>query len=233
MNLLTQQKRVGAITLLSGLLAFASMVAVFIAVNYNADALSDPLLVLSTKGVNTTAARWSMILDMFGYYLLLLPVVYLLHDWFRERSVWAGMMRSCAVAYVLIGSIGASILAVVWPRIIDAFPLAGDTEQQILKANFMLVNDIVYNAMWNLLEMTFAATWWAFTGYQLLKYKHRFVGWLSVITAVSCVGDAVSGMLQAGWLHEVSLNVYLLFAIVWAIAIGIFLMKGRLNGGRI
>ena len=229
MNLLKEQKTIGIVTVLSGLIAFACIIASLIAVNFNVDALSDPLLILSTAGINISAARWSMILDMFGYYLLLLPVIHLFHDWMKEKSAWANVVTFCGLAYILIGSIGASILAVVWPKIITAFPLATEAEQQILKANFSLVNDMVYSGMWNLLEMTFAAAWWIFTGYQLLKNKFKFMGWLTIITGISCLGDAKSGVLQIGWLHKLSLNVYLLLAIVWAIVIGIFLIKGRLK----
>src|SRR6187397_1360720 len=115
MNLLHEQRKIGVVTVLSGLTALACFIAMLIAVNFNSDVLSDPLLILSTGGINLTAVRWSMILDMFGYYLLLLPVIYLLNDWMKERSAWGNMVTFCGTAYVLIGSIGASILAVVWP----------------------------------------------------------------------------------------------------------------------
>lgn len=229
MNLLKEQKTIGVITILSGILALACIIATLVAVNYNNEALSNPVLVLSTAGVNTVAARWSMIFDMFGYYLLLLPIIYLVHDWMKERSAWSNLVTFCGLAYVLIGSIGASILAVVWPNIINAFQLADATEQQILKANFSLINDMVYSGMWNLLEMGFAATWWIFTGYQLKKNGFKYIGWLTMISGISCLGDAVAGIFQSGWLHEISLNIYLILAIVWAIAIGIFLLKRRLK----
>ncbi|MDF2188005.1 hypothetical protein [Paraflavitalea sp. CAU 1676] len=229
MNLIKEQKAIGAITILSGLLAFACMVASLIAVNFNFDALSDPMLILSTAGTNTAVAKWSMIFDMFGYYLLLLPIIYLLHDWMKDRSAWANLVTFCGIAYVLIGSIGASILAVVWPKLINAYHLANETEQQILKANFSLINDVVYGGLWNLLEMTFAATWWIFTGYQLRKNNFYYIGWLTMLTGISCLGDALAGILQAGWLHEASLNIYLALAIIWAISIGIFMMSKKLN----
>ena len=229
MNLLIEQKKIGVVTVLSGLIALACFIAMLIAVNFNSDVLSDPLLILSTAGINVTAARWSMILDMFGYYLLLLPVIYLLNDWMKERSSWNKMVTFCGIAYVLIGSIGASVLAVIWPKIIAGFSLANVAEQQILKANFSLINDMVYSGMWNLLEMTFAATWWISIGFQFLKNKFKFIGWLSIITGIFCVGDATSGVFLIGWLHELSLNAYLLFSIIWAIAIGIFMMKRPLK----
>jgi len=225
MSLLKEQKLTGIVTVLSGLIAFACIMATLIAVNFNDKALSDPILMLSTAGTSSVAARWSMVFDMFGYYLLLLPVIYLLHDWMKEKSAWANMVTFCGLAYVLIGSIGASILAVVWPPIMTAFPGATAAEQQIMKANFSLINDMVYNGMWNLLEMAFAAAWWIFTGSMLVKNSFRFMGWLTVVTGISCLGDALSGLLQIGLLHELSLNVYLLLAIFWAIAIGIFMIK--------
>jgi len=229
MNLLKEQRSIAVITILSGLLALGCIMAIFIAVNFNADAIADPLLALSQPGTNITAVRWSMILDMFGFYLLLLPVIYLLHDWMKQRSAWAGMISFCGIAYVLIGGIGASVLAVVWPNIMTAYPAATGTEQQILKGNFVMINDMVYSGMWNLLEMFLAAAWWTFTGYQLLKSKFSFIGWSGIITGISCMADALSGMLQIGWLHELALNLYMLFAITWAIAMGLFLLKKPLK----
>src|SRR5262245_19372219 len=117
MNLLNEQRVAGILTILSAVLAVASMIATFIAVNFNADALSDPLLILSTAGTNAGAARWAMVFDMFGYYLLLLPAIYLLHDWMKEKTAWSNLITFSGLAYVLIGSIGPSILAVVWPGI--------------------------------------------------------------------------------------------------------------------
>lgn len=229
MNLLGQQRNIGAISILSGILALACILSSVVAANYNMDAMADPLLILSTPGTSADAARWSMILDMFGYYLLLLPVIYLLHDWMRTRSAWSNLITFCGLAYVLIGGIGASVLAVGWPKIMAAYPLATAAEQQVLKANFSLLNDMVYGSMWNLLEMLFAAAWWGFTGYLLLKSRYKAMGWLTIVTGISCLGDSISGILQTAWLHELTLNLYLVLAIVWAFVMGIFLVRRRLK----
>ena len=229
MNLLKEQKKIGVITIISGLLALACMYATLLAVNFNDKALADPLLILTNHQVNIPAARWSMIFDMFGYYLLLLPVIYLFHEWSKDKSAWGNLLTFCGLAYVLIGSIGASILAVVWPRIISAYAMASPSQQEILKADFSLVNDIVYNGMWNLLEVAFAASWWTSLGFIMLKFEYKFIGWLTILTGISCLGDTFSGLLQINWLHELSLNLYLLFAILWALTIGIFLSQNKLK----
>src|SRR5258706_13375549 len=117
MGILNFQKKTGIITIISGLLALACMIAGLIGVNYNFDAFADPLLILTTAGINVQAARWSMIFDMLGYYLLLLPAIYLLHDWIKNKSPWGNLISFCGLCYVLVGAIGAAILAVVWPSV--------------------------------------------------------------------------------------------------------------------
>ena len=229
MGLLNYQRTTGIITLLSGLLALACMLAGLIGVNYNFDAFSDPLLILTTPGVNVDAARWSMVLDMFGYYLLLLPVIFLVNDWIKNKTAWNKLVTFNGMAYVLTGAIGASILAVVWPYIITAYPGATPALQEILKANFKFVNDMVYGGMWNLLEMLFAGTWWLWVGIILYQNKFSFMGVLTISTGIFCLADAVSGIFQLAWLHELAVNIYLLLAIVWAIVTGIFLLKRPLK----
>jgi hypothetical protein len=229
MTLLNYQRTTGIITLLSGLLALACMLAGLIGVNYNFDAFSDPWLILTTPGVNVDAARWSMVLDMFGYYLLLLPVIFLVNDWIKSKSAWNKLVTFNGMAYVLTGAIGASILAVVWPYIIKTYPGATPALQEILKANFKFANDMVYGGMWNLLEMLFAGTWWLWVGIILYQNKFSFMGVLTITTGVFCLADSAAGIFQLTWLHELELNIYLLLAIIWAIVTGIFLLKRPLK----
>lgn len=228
MELFRHQKVIGIITITSGLLALACMIASAIGVNYNFDAFYNPVLILTTPGANAQAARWSMIFDMLGYYLLLLPVIYLLHDWIKTRTPWSRVITVSGMAYILVGAIGASILAVVWPHIINTYPLAPASQQEILKSNFELVNAMVYGGMWNLLEMFFAATWWIATGILLYKHNHKLVGSTALLTGIFSLADGLAGMFELSKLHELALNAYLLLAIAWAILTGIFLLRSPL-----
>jgi hypothetical protein len=229
MNLLARQKTIGIISILSGLLALASIIAGLIGVNYNSDAFSDPLLILTTPGTNIGAARYSMIFDMFGYYLLLLPVIYLLQEWIKTRSAWSNVITFSGLAYILIGGIGAAILAIAWPSILSAYPAATPDTQLILKNNFKFINDMVYGGMWNLLEILLAGVWWLWTGIIFYRNKYSFIGILTIITGVSCLADSAAGIFQIASLHTIALNCYLLFAILWAVVLGIFLLRKPLN----
>lgn len=229
MQLFHQQKTIGIVTIASGTGAFACLLAGLIGVNYNFDAFGDPLLMLGMPQVNLQAIKWFMIFDMLGYYLLLLPVIYLLQDWLTDKTPWHRLVTFCGSAYVLTGAIGAAVLAVVWPRIIAAYPGAPPGMQTILQANFTVFNDMVNGGLWNLLETLFAGTWWLWTGILLYQSGFRKMGVLTCLTGASCLGDSVAGMFQWPVMQEVSLNCYLVLAIVWAIAFGIFLLKQPLQ----
>ena len=70
---------VGAITILSGIIALWCLYTGADAVDYNFDAFSNPLIALNYS-TNHGQATLFLLLDMFGYYLLLLPLVFYLHQ---------------------------------------------------------------------------------------------------------------------------------------------------------
>ena len=228
-SLLQEQTKVGIITVVSGILAAACIIAGMIAVDFNDEAFSDPVLILSIPQVNVQAARWSMLFDMLGYYMLLIPAIYLFHDWMKNKTAWANVISFCGLAYVLIGSIGASILAIVYPSILKEYATASPATQLILKSQFQLFNDMVYGGLWNLLEIFFAGIWWGSLGIILYKNRYSIIGIVSIATGLSCVADGISGMFELPALHEITLNAYLLLSIVWALAVGAFLMQKKLK----
>ena len=225
MSLLQQNKTIGILTLVSGIIALLCMILGAIAVNFHFEVFNNPVLMLSLPGVGIEAARWSMILDMVGYYLLLLPVVYYLHDWMKDKTPFSNLITFCGLAYVLIGSIGASILAVAYPKALNSFPIASADMQQLIRSNFEFVNSMVYDGMWNLLEMIFAGTWWISMGILIYQSGRKNIGLVTFALGSFSLLDGFSGIIQHETLHEMSLNVYLYLSIIWAIWIGISIYR--------
>lgn len=225
MNLLSRHKLIGILTILSGIIAVLCLYFAAMGVNYHMEVFNDPALMLTLPDVNAEASKWSMICDMFGYYLLLLPVIYYLHEWMRDKTPWSNLITFCGLAYVLIGAIGASVLAVVYPYAINTYAAAIPEMQLLVKTNFELVNTMIYGGLWNLLEVIFAGTWWILTGLLLYNTGRKAIGIVSVISGVFPVLDALSGMTESSSLHELSLNGYLYFAILWAIWTGIVIYR--------
>jgi hypothetical protein len=221
MNLLAQNKTTGLLTILSGIIALCCILFGAIGVNFHFEVFNNPVLMLTLSGVNVEANRWSMVCDMLGYYMLLLPAIYYLHDWMRNKTPWNNLITFCALAYVLIGAIGASILAVAYPQALSAYPTATPEMQQIIKSNFEFVNSMVYGGMWNLLEVLFAAVWWLFIGIILFKEKRKSIGIMSAIVGIFCLLDGFSAMITNASIHEIALNGYLYLSIVWTVWMGI------------
>src|SRR3989339_830030 len=111
MNYNQHKKIVGLITILSGIVAFISYFLVAAAVNFNFDFFSNPVIIFSLENVNISMLRWSMITDVFGYYLLLLPALYFIYDWLKDKTPWKNLLTFCGTSYILIGAVGASILS--------------------------------------------------------------------------------------------------------------------------
>lgn len=224
-----QQTIAGVVTIVSGVLALASVITGMIALNYDFDAFADPMLMLTMHNVHVGIARWSMILDMFGYYLFLLPLIFLLHGWMKDKSLWAHLTSFCGSSYVLTGAIGASILAAVWPSILSHYSSAEGPMQLIIKANFQFVNGIVYDGLWNLLEMFFAGIWWLLAGAILYRQKFSFIGIFTVVLGACSLLDDLATIFEFVSLHQLTSNAYLFLAIAWAIMMGSFLLKRPLR----
>jgi hypothetical protein len=111
------KKIIATVTILSGLLALDCLVLGLMATQYDSEAFVNPAKLLDMPNVNTQQIRWFMITDMLGYYLLLLPAVLYAHRKLEEKTAWASLFTSLGFAYVLIGAIGASALAVLWPSL--------------------------------------------------------------------------------------------------------------------
>ena len=68
-------QRLAAVTsILAALLAFGSIGSQAVVLGVNTDPFSNPTSILGSGASGANLLRWGMILDMFGYYLLLAPL---------------------------------------------------------------------------------------------------------------------------------------------------------------
>ena len=74
MNFGKQQTVAGIVAIVSSVLALACMITGMIALDYDFDAFSDPMLILNMRNVNVSAARWSMV-------LICLAIIFFCYPW--------------------------------------------------------------------------------------------------------------------------------------------------------
>lgn len=202
-------------------LAIGSNVLTLTAVDFNFDAFSNTLLLLQAGADGAALWRWSMILDMFGYYLLLTPLTLVLWRWLKPQNPeWVGLFTLCLLAYILIGAMGAAILATVIPPLMVAQAAATPGVEVVFTA-FM---DMVYGGLWNILEEFIAGIGWIGLGLTL-RHQRRALGVTTIILGAAALTDSLSNMLGIEPLAVLALNIYLLLAPVWALWLGISLLR--------
>jgi hypothetical protein len=224
-NMKTNKSLLSLLTILSGVIALISYVLVAVAVNYNFDVFADPTLILTLPEVNLLALKWSMITDVLGYYLLLLPVIFFLQNWMKDKTQWAKTLTFCGTSYVLVGSIGAAILGVAWPLLIKEFQATSTPEtRENIQLSFQLISELVYGGLWNLLGMLVGGIWWLGIGI-FLQRNYKALGWATILLGFCSLLDSVGGMLELKALSNIGLNIYLLLAPICAIWLGIVIRK--------
>ena len=214
---------VGAISILSGLLALACIITGAMAVQYNFDAFSDPVLTLNYAH-NYELAKWFNLLDLFGYYLLLLPLVFYFHKQYKYSSPWTMLITFCGLAYVFTGALGASILTAVWPDMMKDYLVASADDKPMIIGLFKTTTLVVTKGMWNILEVLFATIWWIGLGRMILR-EHKITGIVTILAGVATLLDAAGNMINVSVLADIGLNMYLLLGIIWPVLTGIILIK--------
>ena len=217
---------VGLLAVLSGLLALACNVLLAFAVRFHFEAFADPALIFN--GFEASQAeyfRWGMITDIWGYYLLLVPAVLYFYE--QMESPWRRVFAASGVAYAVIGASGAAILAAAGTDLLRAYGEATDVAAQAaLQKDFLLVYRVVNGGIWNLLEMGLMGVF-CFGAAPLLRTRSKPLFYLTLALGVSSVLDALAHTFEWAGLAELSLNVYLLLAPVWAIWVGARWARGR------
>ena len=228
MNDNTSFQRLSAVTaILAALLAFGSGALGWAAMSGNMTfaLLADPSLMWAIAGLKADALRWSMILDIFGYYLLLAPLALWLWRWLEPKSPnLVRLCTFCGLAYLLIGAIGAAVLVAVAPPLINAYPQALSQQRDLLEVVFSGFINTVFLGLWNPLEIILGGVWWLGIG-RLLHGERRWLANLSLILGGFALLDAAGRILNNTAVFAVGLSGVLLLIPIWALVFGLSLLR--------
>jgi hypothetical protein len=206
-------------------LALGNIVLSGMALDFNMNAATNPALSLAVGADGASLLRWGLILDMVSYYLPLLPIALFLWRWLGSRDPDGVLFyTSCGLGYILIGAIGAVILAAVHPPLINAYTEASVEQRPVLETVFSAVWNMVYGGMWNILEVLLAGIWFLGIGL-LLRGERRLFSIFSIILGISALLDSLGVILSIEALALLGATVYVLLAPVWALWLGIDLIR--------
>ena len=206
-------------------LTLGSIVLSGMALDFNMEASTNPALLLSVGADGASLSRWGMILEILGFYLPLLPVALFLWRWLGPRDPdWVLFYTSCGLGYILIGAIGAVILAAVHPPLISAYSQSSVEQRPALETVFSAVWNLVYGGMWNILGELLAGIWFVGVGL-LLRGERRIFSIVTMILGISALLDSLGMILNFEGLALLGLSIYVVLAPIWALWLGIDLLR--------
>ena len=219
-------QRVAAIAAIVSLpLAAGNLIAMLATVHFNFNGMTDPLVLLHAGETAAPLWRWSMILDIFGYYLPIVPLILLLRSSLRDLSPnWIDLFALCLLAYCFIGAVGGAELATALPTLIREYVTASPSHRMSLEAVFTGYTDGIYRGLWNLLEEFLAGIGWLGLGLVIWP-KRRRLGTATIVLGAACLVDSFGTALNVDAVSSIGLTVYLVLAPVWAFWIGVDLLK--------
>jgi hypothetical protein len=225
-DMLKHRNLVGWVTFCSGVVGLISYLLVAGAVNFNFEFFSDSSLIFTIDGVSSTMLKWSMITDIFGYYFLLLPILFFINEWLEDKTGWRHVFTFCGAAYIFAGALGASILGATWPVLLDRFPLATPEQQEIIKFSFENLSLIVVGGIWNFFDALFFAVWFIAIGI-FIKRENAVWGLFTIIVGLLSALDFTGSAFDLKTISEIALNLYLILAPLWAIGFGLAMTRNK------
>jgi hypothetical protein len=221
-------QRLAAVTsLLAALLAFGSIGLQAVALGFNTDPFSSPTSILGIGGNGATLFRWGLILDIFGYYLLLAPLALLLWSRLKPKGMnLITLYTLCGLAYMLIGALGATTLAAISPPLIEGYGQVSAQQRQMYEVVFSGFLNAVYVGLWNLLESSLSGIWWLGIGL-FLRREQPALGIFTTVLGISALLDALGRILNIQIIYTVGLAGMLLLIPIWTLWFGIDLFRSR------
>ena len=187
--------------------------------------LSNLYAFIGAGGEAGAVMKWAWLSDMLGYYVLLLPVAFLLHSWLRsEEPYWMSVITALGLGYIICGTMGASILARTWPTLLSGFEDSQGLTADIYRIVFVNTTEAVYGALWGYLEFLIGGLWWFGVGL-VLKRIRRALGVATVAVGAVTLTAALGQILAMDVVANVAFMAYLGLAPAWAVGLGLVLLR--------
>jgi len=192
--------------------------------NFNLLAFTSPEILLQEM----TNSRWlvtTFMLDLFGYYLPLIPLaLYIPKLLNAEQSGLLRVFTFSGLAYIICGAIGASLCISILPNLAESYLHTSGDEKLLYLTVFSAFFNGIFFGLWDLLDPILSGIWWIGIGFYLQR-QWKNLGRVTITLGVFSLLTAVGYILGNHELQDVGLNVYLGLAPIWAACVGFKILK--------
>jgi hypothetical protein len=219
--------------ILSAPLAWVSLIVGLASVHYDLDVLSPDGHSLIAAGTEAARLiRLSLLLNMFGNYLLLTPLTFFLWYWLRPKSpLFTNFYTWCGLLYILLGAIGSAILSSVWPSLMIDYTQASASQREMLTLVFNKVRSLAEGGFQSLLQDVLAGIWFLGIGL-LIRSERRMLGYFTVVLGFLLLLNGLGVLVEHDVFTLIGLTGNLLLAPLWALWLGITLLRWQLRLAR-
>jgi hypothetical protein len=224
------QRFAGVAAIVAAAASAVSLVLFTATVGYSS-AGSDAVNILKAGPGSMTALRWSMFLQMLGYYLLLVPVALALQRWLgSKRPSGVQFYTICGFIYIVTGALATSVYLGALPDLVRGFAAASGGSQDTYTIVAKFAANLVTRSFGDIVSMIPAAVWWI--GLGLLIYRgRRALGVVSLVLGAAAVVYSVGSILDVSGIMTVGLLGWFILIIVWSLWLGIILVRKPLAVG--
>jgi hypothetical protein len=154
----------------------------------------EPSAILGRGPEAAALLRWGAVGDMFYSYLLLVPLAMFLHRRLRPNRPWLADLGTLAgLAYIFVGGAAAAVLAIYGSSLVEAYSTAAPADQPGIATSFELVRNVVFFALWQMLDALTLGMWILSVGVLLLDQR-RVVSRLLVVLGVALLAASLMSM---------------------------------------
>jgi hypothetical protein len=205
-------------------LGAASDLLFLAALQVRPDWFADPALLVAGGTGSADLLKWAALADLFGYYLPTIVVAVALWATLRDRDpVLALAALLGAIGYVAAGSVDAASLGMAGPTLIRDYAEPG-ADQTAIATAFGLLTDIVFRAVWQLVDGVFIAVWLIGVGVLMRRDQPAFAGLaraLGVLFLLSCLFN----VLGLGLARDATLGVVFGLWFAWDVWLALLLWR--------
>jgi hypothetical protein len=219
------QRLAGLTAILASVLAVASLWVGLAGLDYELDAFSGAEAILGAGTAAASYIRWSQICNLFGNYLLLFPLALLLWRWLRPANPpFADFYTLAGLFFLAVGGIASGILVGAWPAMLIDYAHAADTEREMIATVFVNITRSIEDGLQGLVQNVPGAIWLLGMG-GLLRRERPALGWLTLVFGFFMLINSLGSLLDNSTLSMIGFSGNLLILPVWAMSIGIDLLR--------
>ncbi len=196
----------------------------FLAIDFNAEIMADQSLMIALGDQAAEMFRWGEVLDIFGFYLLLIPVALYLRHWLHpHRPNLVDLFTLFGLGSIFFGVAGAAIRFGAMTEMMHAYVQASGAEREMLAALFQVLIDVIFSGL-STLEILLMGGWVLGMGL-VLRRERRAFGLFTTMLGIAYLVTVAGVLFQIDAIIVAFTGIVVPLFPIWTVWLGIAIWR--------